>query len=94
MSSGGGGGGGGGGGELLHSKTVYPVGGKLLPNKFQATVSFPHTWLGLFRLQPDFRVQMSQKAIKNSFEMHFEYDFSHFKIQFLTWSHPRSQMQQ
>ena len=44
--------------------------------------------VGPFRLQLDFMIQISQKAIKkkvyiykNSFEMHFECDFSPFRIQ-------------
>ena len=46
------------------------------------------SWVGRFRLQPDFRIQISQKAIKYGFEMHFECDFSPFRIQTLTLSRP------
>ena len=51
------------------------------------------TWVGLFRLLLDFRIQISQKAIekrkKKGFEMHFECDFPPFtfRIQTLARSH-------
>ena len=44
--------------------------------------------VGLFGLQPDLRILISQKAMKNYFEMHFEGNFSHFRIQTLTGTHP------
>ena len=35
------------------------------------------TWVGLFRLQPDFRIQIPlRKLRKNGVEMYFECDFS------------------
>ena len=46
------------------------------------------TWVWLFRLQPDFRIQISQKWIQNGFEVHFKCDFSPFRIQTLIWSYP------
>ena len=49
------------------------------------------SWVRLFRLQPDFGIQISQKATKNGFEMHFECDLSPFRIQTLNWSHPWSE---
>ena len=47
--------------------------------------------MGLFRLQPDFRIQISfRKQNTDAVEMHFECDISPFRIQTLTQSHPRS----
>ena len=45
-------------------------------------------WMALFMLQPNFRIQISWKATKNVFDVHFECDFSSFRIQTFNWSHP------
>ena len=50
-------------------------------------------WLGHFRRQPDFRIQLTfkifqKKKMKKGFKMHFECKFSPFRIQTLTLSHP------
>ena len=45
-------------------------------------------WVGLFSLQPDFRIRDISESNKNGFEMHFQCDFSPFRVQTLTWSHP------
>ena len=45
-------------------------------------------WVGLFRLQLDFRIEVSSKSNKNGVEMPFECDFSPFRIQTLSRSHP------
>ena len=47
----------------------------------EAITSFMSTWVGLFRLQLDFKIQVSQKGIekKKVFEMYFEWNFSPFK---------------
>ena len=50
---------------------------------FKTTVSdtFLFTWMGLFRLQQDFRIQIYlSEGSKNGFEMHFECAFSPFRI--------------
>ena len=44
--------------------------------------------VGLFRQQPDFRILMSQKAMKMALRCLFGCDFSPFRNQTLTWSHP------
>ena len=49
---------------------------------------FSYSWVGLFKLQLDFRIQIFQTAIKNGFEMHFGCDLSPFRIQTSTWSYP------
>ena len=40
---------------------------------FSPFFSLSNTWGGLFRLQLDFRMQISQKARKNGLEVHFEW---------------------
>ena len=47
------------------------------------------TWVGLFRLQLDFRIQIFfLESNENDFVMHSECEFSPFRIQTLTWSRP------
>ena len=49
-------------------------------------------WMGLYRLQLDFRIQISfqneKKKERKDVEMHFKCDFSLLRIQTLSQSHP------
>ena len=49
------------------------------------------SWVGLLGIQLDFRIQIHLfflESNKNGVEIHFECDFSLFRIQTLTFSHP------
>ena len=52
----------------------------------------PHTCVGLFGLQLDFRIQISSESNENVVEINFERDFSPFRIHTLTLSHPCSHL--
>ena len=51
-------------------------------------------WMGLYRLQLDFRIQISfqneKKKERKDVEMHFKCDFSPLRIQTVTLPHPLS----
>ena len=83
-------------GSHLYLKVKYTITKKIIIQKkkwstaliTQDSFNTREAWMRLSRLQPDFRIQISFRKQWNGFEMHYECEFSSFRSQTLTWSHP------